>query len=130
MVVNILSLCDNIIDYLYILRTATTPSLRDTSPQGEAFKRLPLRGAVNAVNCGVAPLFFRLSRSTGDQWSPLHIFFILSKIIHIWLRKQGRSLAALKLTSYGTSRCCPLLSTLPHQNTYKKSGRFRPLKSL
>ena len=61
----------------------TTPSLRDTSPQGEAFKRLPLRGAVNAVNCGVAPLFFRLSRSTGDQWSPLHIFFIRSKIIHI-----------------------------------------------
>ena len=62
---------------------AGKPSLRDTSPQGEAFKRLPSRGAVNAVDCGVAPLFFRLSRSTGDQWSPLHIFFILSKIIHI-----------------------------------------------
>ena len=29
---------------------ATTPSLRDTSPQGEAFKRLPLRGAVNTVD--------------------------------------------------------------------------------
>ena len=27
---------------------ATTPSLRDTSPQGETFNRLPLRGAVNA----------------------------------------------------------------------------------
>ena len=62
---------------------ATTPSLRDASPQGEAFKRLPLMGAVNAVDCGVASLFFRLSRSTGDQWSPLHIFFILSKIRHI-----------------------------------------------
>ena len=107
--------------FLRIFYIATTPSLRDTSPQGEAFKRLPLRGAVNAVDCGVASLFFRLSRLTGDQWSPPHIFFILSKIIHIWLRKQGRSLVALKLTSYGTSRCCPLLSTLPHQNTYKKA---------
>ena len=38
---------------------ATTPSLRDTSPQGEAFGysltfvRLPLRGAVDNVDCGV-----------------------------------------------------------------------------
>ena len=32
---------------------ATTPSLRDTSPQGEAF-RLPLRGAVGIAVCGVA----------------------------------------------------------------------------
>ena len=31
----------------------TTPSLRDTSPQGEAF-RLPLRGAVGNADCGVA----------------------------------------------------------------------------
>jgi len=35
---------------------ATTPSLRDTSPQGEAF-RLPLWGAVGNANCGVAMLF-------------------------------------------------------------------------
>ena len=32
---------------------ATTPSLRDTSPQGEAF-RLPLRGAVGNADWGVA----------------------------------------------------------------------------
>ena len=32
---------------------ANTPSLRDTSPQGEAF-RLPLRGAVNTVDWWVA----------------------------------------------------------------------------
>ena len=31
----------------------TTPSLRDTSPQGEAF-RLPFRGAVGNADCGVA----------------------------------------------------------------------------
>ena len=31
----------------------TTPSLRDTSPQGEAF-RLPLRGAIGNTDCGVA----------------------------------------------------------------------------
>ena len=35
---------------------ATTPSLRDTSPQGEALW-LPLRGAVGNANCGVAMLF-------------------------------------------------------------------------
>ena len=34
-------------------KVATTPSLRDTSPQGEAF-RLPLRGAVGNTDCGVA----------------------------------------------------------------------------
>ena len=34
-------------------KVATTPSLRDTSLQGEAF-RLPLRGAVGNIDCGVA----------------------------------------------------------------------------
>ena len=34
-------------------KVATTPSLRDTSHQGEAFW-LPLRGAIGNADCGVA----------------------------------------------------------------------------
>ena len=41
-----------LISIIYDYHT-TTPSLRDTSPQGEAF-RLPLRGAVGNADCGVA----------------------------------------------------------------------------
>ena len=41
-----------LISIIYDYRT-TTPSLRDTSPQGEAFW-LPLRGAVGKADCGVA----------------------------------------------------------------------------
>ena len=42
---------------------ATTPSLRDTSPQGEALVRLPLRGAGGVAVCGVAPA----TRATDDR---------------------------------------------------------------
>ena len=45
----------------FIVSFTTTPSLRDTSPQGEAFVWLPLRGAVNAVDCGVAFYNFNTS---------------------------------------------------------------------
>ena len=41
-----------LISIIYDYHTAT-PSLRDTSPQGEAFG-LPLRGAVGNADCGVA----------------------------------------------------------------------------
>ena len=43
------------VGWLYLaFRFATTPSLRDTSPQGEAFVWLPLRGAGGVAVCGVA----------------------------------------------------------------------------
>ena len=41
-----------LISIIYDYHT-TTPSLRDTSPQGEAFW-LPLRGAVGNADCGAA----------------------------------------------------------------------------
>ncbi len=42
---------------------ATTPSIRDTSPQGKAFfVWLPLRGVVDAVDCGVVIYLFPLFR--------------------------------------------------------------------
>ena len=52
---------------------ATTPSLRDTSPQGEAFVWLPLRGAGGVAVCGVALfsilsyLLFAFHRATDDR---------------------------------------------------------------
>ena len=49
---------------------ATTPSLRDTSPQGEAFIWLPLRGAVASATEG----WYLLSINEGDQRSPYDIF--------------------------------------------------------
>ena len=63
----------------------TTPSLRDTSPQGEAFW-LPLWGAVGNADCGVASRDIvapsptaLISYKKGDQWSPLHtILFNIS----------------------------------------------------
>ena len=87
-------------------KVATTPSLRDTSLQGEAF-RLPLRGAVGNADRGVVlsiifsilsyllsatrdtdapfPYFhtIRISFKTGDHWSPLH-----TTILHL-LRRGG-----------------------------------------
>jgi len=59
----------------------TTPSLRDTSPQGEAFgysltfARLPLRGDSNNVECGVALV--------GDRCSPLQIVLLQAKVV-LW----------------------------------------------
>ena len=50
---------------------ATTPSLRDTSPQGEAF-RLPLRGAVGIADCGV--VFLRPMIATTNIYYLLSIF--------------------------------------------------------
>ena len=50
---------------------ATTPSLRDTSPQGEAF-RLPLRGAVGIAVCGV--FFWRPMIATTNIYYLLSIF--------------------------------------------------------
>ena len=50
---------------------ATTPSLRDTSPQGEAF-RLPMRGAVGIAVCGVA--FLRPMIATTNIYYLLSIF--------------------------------------------------------
>ena len=46
--------------FLMLFLFATTPSLRDTSPQGEAFVWLPLRSAGGVAVCGVA-LFSILS---------------------------------------------------------------------
>ncbi len=43
-------------------KVANTPSLRDTTPQGEAF-RLPLRGAVANATVGW--------QKKSDRWSPL-----------------------------------------------------------
>ena len=79
----------------FIFSIATSPSLRDTSPQGEALPRphtshpywtahrcplrLPLRGAGGSAVCGVAFLFSRLPPlrhsvtplfRRGDQRSP------------------------------------------------------------
>ena len=73
-----------LISIIYDYHT-TTPSLRDTSPQEEAF-RLPLRGAVGNADCGVASRDIVVPSSTalisykkGDQWSPLHtILFNIS----------------------------------------------------
>ena len=73
-----------LISIIYDYHT-TTPSLRDTSPQGEAFG-LPLRGAVGNADCGAASQDVVVPSPTalisikkGDQWSPLHtILFNIS----------------------------------------------------
>ena len=49
---------------------ATAPSLRDTSPQGEAFIWLPSRGAVATATEGVVSIIC----NEGDQRSPYDIF--------------------------------------------------------
>ena len=59
------------------LRHFVTPLLKERLSKG-----LPSRGAVNAVDCGVAPLFFGYLAQRATNGRP-HIFFILSKIIHI-----------------------------------------------
>ena len=46
--------------FLSFISIATTPSLRDTSPQGEAF-RLPLRGAVGNADRGGLATFYLFS---------------------------------------------------------------------
>ena len=46
--------------FLSFISIATIPSLRDTSPQGEAF-RLPLRGAVGNADRGGLATFYLFS---------------------------------------------------------------------